>query len=178
MISNSRVSVATIAGATLSVIASYWAYQSLSEYGLDGTLRYIWEGDPYTSTVREYLNILELAEKSRATQCSRMNAIEEALERARLDSVDDARMSKDIIVLWTAYYLPQNLEKSLAELSHVLDRLAAEVDGILLSSRDVVASSHVLQTLRKKKKLLSKQLVLDMERCDALMASYDILRET
>jgi hypothetical protein len=168
---------ASIAGATLSVAASYWMYQSVSEYGLEGTFRYIWEGDPYTPAIREYVETLEQAEKSRVTQELRINAIEEALERARLDSVDDVRTTKEVVRLWMANYAPKNLEKSLADLSNLLDRLAAQVDGIVLSKGDANASSHVLQELKRRKKLLSKQLVLDMERCDVLTASYQVLQE-
>lgn len=138
-------------------------------------MRYIWEGDPYTPDIRNYIDSLEQAEKSRVTYGIRINAIEEALERARLDSVDDAKTSKEIVRLWVAYYAPQNLEKSLADLSHRLDRLAAQVDGITLGHFH--SDSHTVKDLKRRKKLLSKQLVLHMERCDALLASYQVLGE-
>jgi len=178
MSSSKQIPWVGIAASTASVAASYWIYQTASEYGWDGALRYVWEGDPYTPAIREYLETLENAEKSRIAQEIRINAIEEALERARLDSVDDsARTTKEIVNVWILNYLPQNLERSLAEVSYLLDQLAAKVDGILLSTGEENVSSHVMQDMKRRKRLLSKQLVLDMERCDALVASYQVLQE-
>jgi hypothetical protein len=51
-------------------------------------------------------------------------------------------------------------------------------DGVLLSTtEDGSASSHILTELKRRKKLLSKQLVLDMERCDALITFFQLLQE-
>jgi hypothetical protein len=174
----------TIAGVSLSAAASFGIYQSVHEYGWEGTLRYLWEGDPYGPEVGNYIKVLETAEKSRVAQQIKLNVLEETLERARLDSVDDSSIrrtsiTKEIVRLWIANYAPSSLEKILSELSHVLDRLAAQVDGIVVSQKkdDGTASSSVFQDIKRRKKLLSKQLVLDMERCDALMASYQVLQE-
>jgi hypothetical protein len=179
--SSNRTPWVGIAGATLSVAASYCLYQSVSEYGWEGALRYIWEGDPYAPAIRDYMHILDQVEKLRVTQEIRINTVEEALERARLDSVDDdsrATTTKEIVKLWIEYYSPKSLEKALGDISHILDRLAAQVDGVLLSTtEDGSASSHILTELKRRKKLLSKQLVLDMERCDALITFFQLLQE-
>jgi hypothetical protein len=160
-------------GVSIAAAASYMLYHSVSEYGWNGTIMLIWEGDPYTEQAREYLEILDSATRIQERQELEINIIEEALERARLDSVDD----KDSIStkeLWANYY-PSHLEKVLVGMSDKLDKVAAKVDGVLLSSR-LDSAPQVFQKIRQKKKLLSKQLVLNMERCDALMASYEILQ--
>lgn len=172
---------------------AYWTYGSVSKYGWDGTLRYVWEGDPYTPELRKYDEILNQVEKSRLQEETKTNDIEEALERARLDSVDDGRSTKavstttkittkEIVKLWIDNYSAKggNLEKSLAGLSHNLDKLAGKVDSVIISSsstasKDTDNAPKVVEDLKKRKKLLSKQLVLDMERCDALMASFQVL---
>jgi hypothetical protein len=146
----------------------------VSQYGWDGTLRYIWEGDPYSPKVRHYMETLDDADQSRKSQERLIAAIEEALERARLDSIDDTKTTREIVKAWITIFRPKNLEKSLSQLDTVLDKLAAKVDGILISAAD---NSRVFQELKRRKKLLSKQLVLAMERTDALLASYRILQE-
>lgn len=177
----------TLATAT-TVYGVYWTYDNVSKYGWDGTLRYIWEGDPYTPEFRRHNQILNSVEKSRSKEEKKTNDIEEALERARLDTVDDENdnkatttkiTTKEIVKLWIDNYSVKggNLEKSLAGLSSNLDKLAGKVDSVIISSSSQQDSSapKVMQDLKKRKKLLSKQLVLDMERCDALMASYQVL---
>lgn len=167
-----------LTGATLTAAASYMLYRSIQEYGWSGTIRYIWVGDPYPDLAREYLQLLEKAAKSRSKEEKRLNEIEEALDRARLDSVDDTithqnKTTKEIVMAWIANY--PGLEKALAQSSHTLDRVAAQVDGVLLSKVD--SNSKISQNLKRRKKHLSKQLVLDMELCDALMVSYQVLQE-
>jgi hypothetical protein len=184
--SSNRIPWLGIAGATLSAAASYcFLHQSVSnKYGWEGALRYIREGDPYAPVIREYMRILDLVEKSGVAQEIRINTVEEALERAKLDSGVDAdsraTTTKEEIVLklWIEYYSPTSLKKALGDISHILDRLAAQVDGVLLSTtEDGSASSHILTELKRRKKLLSKQLVLDMERCDALITFFQVLQE-
>lgn len=149
----------------------------VANYGWEGAIRFVWEGEPFPPRIRDMLDSLSEVEKSRATQEERMSAIEEALDRARLDSVDDVRTSKTIVLRWTANYGPRNLEKSLAELSATLDKLAAQVDAVVLSSSETNSNVRVVQDIKRRKKLLSKQLVLDMERCDAFMSCYQVLNE-
>ena len=141
-----------LAGATLTAAASYMIYRSIEEYGLDGTIRYIWVGDPYPDKAREYKELLDKAAKSRSKEENRLNEIEEALDRARLDSVDDStnhkKATKEIVIAWIANY--PTLEKSLAQSSHTLDKVAAQVDGVLLSKVD--SNSKISQDLKKRKK--------------------------
>jgi hypothetical protein len=172
--SSTRNVIAVTATATITAAASYWLHHSVSQYGWDGTLRYIWEGDPYSPKVRHYMETLDDADQSRKSQERLIAAIEEALERARLDSIDDTKTTREIVKAWITIFRPKNLEKSLSQLDTVLDKLAAKVDGILISAAD---NSRVFQELKRRKKLLSKQLVLAMERTDALLASYRILQE-
>jgi methionine salvage enolase-phosphatase E1 len=172
-----------IAGATFSAAALYCLYQSVSDYGWEGALRYIREGDPYAPAIREYMHILDQVEKSGVTQEIRINIAEEALERARLVWVDaDSRAKttkEEIVMLWIEYYPPKNLKKALGDISYILDQLAAQVDGVLLLTTEDggSASSHILTELKRRKKLLSQQLVLNMERCDALMKSFQVLQD-
>ena len=184
-----------IAAATsAAAVASYWVYQSVSSYGWEGTLRYIWEGDPYIPRVREYIEILESCESSKIRQEELIWNIEECLERARLDSVDDDThtaestpstatattvTTKEVVRLWVKNFSPigGDLVRKLAQLSHSLDSLAAQVDSILVSTEDAADNSRTWIDIKKRKKLLSKQLVLAMERTDALMAAYKVLLE-
>ena len=186
------------AATSAAAAASYWMYQTVSSYGWEGTLRYIWEGDPYSPRVREFMDILDDCENSKQQQEEVIWNIEEALERARLDSIDDdlpvvatrtaadssssssATTNKEVVRLWIRNFAPigGDLERSLAQLSHVLDELAAQVDSILVSMEVGADNSQTWNEIKKRKKLLSKQLVLDMERTDALMASYKVLQES
>jgi hypothetical protein len=175
--SSTRNAIAVTATAAITAATSYWLYQSVCQYGWDGTLRSIWEGDPYSPKVRQFMKTLDESDESRKTQERLIAEIEEALERARLDSIDDTKTTKEIVKTWLANFRPKNLEKSLSQLDTVLDKLAAKVDGISISASDGADTSSVFQELKRRKKLLSKQLVLAMERTDALLASYQVLQE-
>ena len=181
--SNNRQWIGLTATATLAAATSYWFYQKVTEYGWDGTMRYIWVGDPYSPTIRGYVETLDQVEETRKSQERLIGIIEEALERARLDSVDDdsykTKTTKEMVKLWMANLVPRNLEQSLAQLDTTLDRLAAQVDRIVISAEEEASTnSRVMQDIKSRKRLLSKQLVLAMERTDALLASYQVLQET
>jgi hypothetical protein len=191
--SNNSRPIILVAATAASAAASFWLYKSVTSYGWEGTLRYVWEGDPYTPQVREYIDILDRVDDSRLHQESLIWTIEEALERARLDSVDDSETSSspksatdklsttnEIVLLWMSNFETVgrgDLEKNLAHLSTVLDKLAAQVDGVLVGAKDGADSSQTWTELKRRKKLLSKQLVLAMERADALLASFQVLQE-
>jgi hypothetical protein len=109
-------------------------------------------------------------EAKREVQESRLSGIEDALERARLDSVDDSsevrwlpatkdRATKAVVLRWADYYKPRNLEITLGEVSATLDELAAEVDAVSFSETDANSKVRVVQEIKRRKKLLSKQLV-------------------
>lgn len=176
--STDRLPLIAAAGITLAAAAGVIFHKTLvEEYGWEGALRYVWEGQPYSSNIQAQLNSLKDAEKTRIVQEARLNAIEEALERARLDSIDDARTTKAIVLRWKENYRPRDLEKTLGELSATLDKLAAQVDAVILSGTDSNNNSRIAQDIKRRKKVLSKQLVLDMERCDAFMTCYQVLQE-
>lgn len=198
--------------ATSAILYKTVVEDLVNQYGWDGFLRYIWEGEPYTPSIRKMHDSLSDAEAKRATQDKRLNGIEEALERARLDSVDERsevrwlpatkdRATKAIVLQWAHYYKPKNLEITLGELSASLDKLAAQVDAVILTEANAKSNARVVDDIKRRKKLLSKQLVslqlsgslylkwyivltflflfqvLDMERCDAFMTCYKLLHE-
>jgi lysyl-tRNA synthetase class I len=176
--STERLPLIAAAGVTLAAVAGVIFHKTLvEEYGWEGALRYLWEGEPYSSSIQVLLDSLTDAEKARVIQDARLNAIEEALERARLDSIDDARTTKAIVLRWKENYRPRHLEITLGELSSILDKLAAQADAVLFSGTDSSNNSRIAQDIKRRKKVLSKQLVLDMERCDAFMTCYQVLQE-
>ena len=157
--------------ATAVLVAGAVLYRTVVlEYGWGGTIRYVWVGEPYSPQIQSIRGSLNDAEEKRALYQSRLSGIEEAFERARLDSVDDSvvvrwlpatknRATKAIVLRWVDYYKPRNLEIALGELSAALDKLAAEVDAVALSGTDADATTRVVQEIKRRKKLLSKQLV-------------------
>lgn len=159
------------AGAAAVAGTSLWLYQVFKERGsLSSALNYIWEGD------LDEARILEQAEVDRAVEESKISQMEEALERARLDSVDGAG-GKEVLEKWISNYRQSgggNLRTTLASMSDKCDKIAAKVDAVVLSLQ---SADPFVEQLKKKKKLLSKTIVLDMERCDALIASFQVLQE-
>jgi hypothetical protein len=170
--SNTKSVVGTVVLSTAAAAASVFLYQSISEYGFQGTLRYIWEGEPYNPRIRTFLNTLEKAAKEITKQQSTIASIEEALERARLNSVDGAS-STQVAKIWVETFRPKNLEKALAQLDNDIDKISSMVDGVVLAGDDSAGAELV----KNKKKSLSKNLLLAGERTDALLASYKVLQE-
>jgi hypothetical protein len=155
--------------------------KSLPEYGWEGTMRYIWEGDAYSPELRDVADTLEDAEIARSLQESRIHAMETALDLARLNSIDGQSL-KEIVENWVDCFATDNgggqsLERTLADVSDKLDKIAAKVDGVSLSSFMSKNNKELVERIQKRKKLLSKNIVLDMERCDVLTGSYQVLRE-
>ena len=150
-----------IVGVATGVVAagSVWLYQSVSKYGTKGTLRYIWEGDPYSPELRKALNRLEKVEQAIEREYI-LNRLEESLARAKLDSLDD---DMTIEPQWIIAHAPRDLEKDLAKISHNLDTLAATVDAV---------PSHGDADIKGRKKRASQQLVLMMERADEMLEVY------
>jgi hypothetical protein len=163
---NERSSWIAIASATTTVavlgLSSFWFYQLVQNYGFDGALRFLWEGDPNPEHIRDHVRTLNTAAKALNTQQKTISVFEEGLERARLDTIDDSDASS-ILVLWRKN-LPSSLldlRKHLAKLSYDLDRLAATVDQVPTD-----------EEIRQQKKQLSKRVVFLMERADALIAFF------
>lgn len=163
---NERSSWITLATTATTVAAigfsTFWFYPLLRDYGWDGALRYIWEGDPNPERIRDHVATLNTVAKALTAQEKTMSILEEGLERARLDTIDESGPAS-ILVLWRKN-LPnslRDLRKHLAKVSSDLDKLAAKVDQV--PTEDEV---------RQRKKDLSKTVVGLMERADAMIAFF------
>jgi hypothetical protein len=177
-----------VAATAVTAAASYWIYQAVSQYGWNGTIWYVWEGKPYSPRVRESMETLEQAGRSLRVLENLIDAIEEyfskhdaaASERACLDSIDDAALTEEIGRLWMADFSPPTLETTLIKLIYTIDKLAAKVDGVLAAVEDGGENSRGQQDLKRWKKVLSKQIVLAMQRADTLFAFINnaLLQET
>jgi hypothetical protein len=157
--------------------------KSVPEYGWEGTIRYIWEGDAYTPELRDLADTLEDAEIARSLQESRIHSMEAALDLAQLNSVD-GQSSEEIVKHWLECFAAetddgedQSLERTLTDVSDKLDKIAAKIDGVALSGTVAKYNKELVERIQMRKKLLSKNIVLDMERCDVLVGSYQVLRE-
>jgi hypothetical protein len=165
-----RVPIKAVAVTALVASGAVFYKAVVAEYGWVGACRYIWEGEAYSPQIQTILDSLNDVEAKRAAQEARLSGIEEALERARLDYVDDAsevrwlpatkdRATKAIVLRWVDYYKPRNLEITLGDLSAALDKLAATVDAVVLSGPDANSTTRVVGEIKRRKKVLSKQLV-------------------
>jgi len=154
---------ASIAGTALLGASTVWFSYLVHCYGVDGALRYIWEGDPNPENIREQMEKLSAAEKGLKKQIKTISTLEEGLQRARLDTIDDSDPSS-LLTIWRRN-LPANLQDlrtRLALLSADLDKIASIVDQGLPPQEDG-------EEVRKRKKALSKRVVVVMERVDALI---------
>ncbi|EEC43266.1 predicted protein [Phaeodactylum tricornutum CCAP 1055/1] len=156
---NAPVRTLAIATSALVLVTSgSMAYKALAEYGWKGILNIIWEGDPFPN-LRIHLNILRDIEASFEQEIHAIASLEEALERARLDSVDSG--DKALVVrLWQSNIPQTDLRKKLAFLSDTLDKLAFKVDQV---------PAEIKCNIRQRKKKLSLQAVDLMERTDTLI---------
>lgn len=159
MSSNVRATLLLGTAAVATTAASILLWQSVSKYGFEGTLRYVWEGNPYPPEIRDSIQRLEKVERSIQKE-SLLGGLEESLARARLDSVDGVSI---LVPQWMVAHAPRNLEHDLAKVSHDLDTLAANVDSI---------PSHGDAGIKLRKKQCSQQVVQMMERADILLACY------
>jgi len=148
-------------------------YQSVTQYGWEGTLNYVWLGDPFPhSPILEYIKLIVELESSLGKEENRLSEIEIALKRAEGEiGTADKHTKRNLVLLWIRNY--PGLENFLGETSHKLDKIAARVDGILLA--DVNSNARKVQHLRLKRKELSGKAVGCMERCDALMTTFNVL---
>ena len=201
--SNNNNTTTAFALALVSVAVSYAAYElhrSIQDYGWEGTVRYVWEGDPYEPKLREYVTILDEAEYNLNAFLinDRLCGLEESLNIATSLSSSTksstttttgpttSSVSSKLSGIWNQKWMehPSNnnsslticsIERTLADLSYSLDKIAARVDGIVLSSSST--SHYLTQKIKKRKKRCSKSIVILMERCDALLASFQVLKE-
>lgn len=145
-------------------VSAYWFHSLVTQYGWQGALSYIWEGDPYPN-LRERLDQLDSVARKMRKPETLLTTLETALERAHLDSIDAADAAA-VVATWQGNVLPNNntdLRTRLGILSSDWDKLAAQVDGVT-SDGSVV--------LKDAKKQLSQRLVKLMERTDVLIAFY------
>ena len=161
-LTRARSAVLFVAAGGLGV----WLCRTVSRYGFKGTLNYVWVGDPYPD-LREYLDALCEIEGSFERETKILTSVEEALDRARLDSVDTAD-EISVLRLWEKNVPDGDLRKQLAFLSDRLDKLAAKIDG--------VPALEKLEIRRRKKQLSTKGVAL-MERVDSLITFYRQARQ-
>ncbi len=183
-----------VAATAVAAYAGYELNRSIREHGWEGTLRLIWEGDPYDPYLRDAVDKLEDAEVDLlATHRidDRLKGLETALDVATASS--SSSPDEPLYKLWNELWMvdPSNrvgsdeisltIERTLADMSDRLDKIAARVDGVILSSSSSKESrssnNFLVQRIKERKKKLSRAIVSEMERCDALLASYQVLKE-
>ncbi|OEU13624.1 hypothetical protein FRACYDRAFT_241965 [Fragilariopsis cylindrus CCMP1102] len=178
--SNNNNTTTAFALALVSVAVSYAAYEfhrSVQDYGWEGTVRYVWEGDPYEPKLRECVTILEESEYNLNAFLinDRLCGLEESLNIATSLSSSTKSSTTATTTTTTTDTTTSSVKRTLADLSYSLDKIAARVDGIVLSSSST--SHYLTQQIKKRKKVCSKSIVILMERCDALLASFQVLKE-
>ena len=184
--SSSLTRAALVAGSALVAYAGYELNRSVRRHGWEGTLRLIWEGDVYDSELRDAVDKLEEAEFDLLATYridDRLKGLETTLDACTSSSQDTLGLDK----LWNQIWMehsdnctsnndrPLTIERTLGDMSDRLDKIAAKIDGVILSSHQ--SNNFLAQKVKDRKKFLSKTIVSEMERCDALMASYQVLKE-
>ena len=184
--SSSLTKAALVAGSALVAYAGYELNRSVRRHGWEGTLRLIWEGDVYDEDLRIAVDKLEEAEFDLLATyriTDRLQALETTLDDCTSSSPESLRLDK----LWNEIWMdhadnctgnsdrPLTIERTLGDMSDRLDKIAAKIDGVILSSHP--SNNFLAQKVKDRKRFLSKTIVAEMERCDALMASYQVLKE-
>jgi hypothetical protein len=145
------------ATATATIAVSIWIHRCIQEYGWEGFVNYIWEGDPYTPETRAGMSKMDKAIKTVMKLEKMLERLEESLVRGELSTVDDG-CDDHLLIQWTLAYFPGNLETDLAACSDGLDKVAFKVDSI-----------ECPEKVRQKKKETSRRIVVLMERTDVLV---------
>jgi len=169
--SNER-SWSLVAGTAFLGATTIWVSYLVHSYGIEGALRYIWEGDPNPEHIREQAEKLNAAEKALKKQTKAISTFEEALQRARLDTIDESDPGA-IVLVWKRN-LPktlQDLQMRLAFLSTDLDKIASQIDQVQID-QVFEDGDERKDEVRTRKRFLSKHAVKLMERADALIAFY------
>jgi hypothetical protein len=156
-----RATILTTAAAVIGVQLAWMSWRLVSNYGFDGALRLIWEGDHLLPEIREAMDTLDQIENDQLPKKQRKcQALETVLEGASLDSVDGGEVEVDTIVP-TKTVVSGKIRTDLSGLSDAVDKLAFKVDSV---------ESHGDAEVRQRKKALSKHLVILMERVDSLIS--------
>jgi hypothetical protein len=139
--------------------STYWLYKRVQSYGWNGTIRYIWEGDPLPQEIRQLVDVLQAVSQSLDKIEAAIFLLEEGLERARLDTVDGTSPA-NILQHWRTnlHHTKQEIRKDLAKMSFDLDVIASKIDQI-----------PTKEEVRQQKKELSSRTVLLMSRADQLI---------
>eukprot|EP00527_Entomoneis_sp_CCMP2396_P002132 CAMPEP_0198141844 /NCGR_PEP_ID=MMETSP1443-20131203/4779_1 /TAXON_ID=186043 /ORGANISM="Entomoneis sp., Strain CCMP2396" /LENGTH=250 /DNA_ID=CAMNT_0043804715 /DNA_START=163 /DNA_END=915 /DNA_ORIENTATION=- len=182
-----KTTVTVVSILSITGVSAYFFWTLVQQYGLEGARNYIWEGDPYPH-IRQYLNALDSISKQLSKEEKQLAILQEALERAQLDSVDQGQTDEQgDTTLLTAWQ--ENIQKSrssmsnnkialsfatsavdltliLGGLSYKLDQLAAKIDAVPSAQDKIV---------KKNKKNLSTRIVKLMGLADQLIALYQKL---
>jgi hypothetical protein len=141
-------SVAVTAVVTVGAGAvTYWLVDSLWNHGWDGTLQYIWEGDPYSPQMRIHVDSILLVKQSMARD-------EQAIESLEQQWQSSLSSESSSLVL----------SKELGRLSYELDQYAYQLDQVRFSSQ------WRYRYWKSQRKELATRLVALMERVDQLIA--------
>jgi hypothetical protein len=168
-----RVAASAVAVAVIAPVA-LWFRRLVSCYGLDGAVRYVWEGSPYPLRVRERMEALDDAQdavddldRSLLVSLERALAIALQVEEAALPLAESSENSLSRTVReWEVLVFREvgtDLRGALAGLSDRLDRLAAQVDAVPSGSDGAV---------RARRKGLARTIVGLMRRADRLLEFF------
>jgi hypothetical protein len=143
---------------------------NVAKHGLQGAWNLVWKGDA-DADIRESLDALQELEIQLLDLCQVLALLEEGLDRAHLDSLDSATTAS-IVESWsTRMYasLNKDLQVVLGGLSASFDRLAAQVDAVIVPSN---LRKDRYEMVRGKKRDLSRRIVIWMERVDYIVVYY------
>jgi hypothetical protein len=150
----------TIASVAILGTLTYSTYRVVRRYGVDGTLRYIWEGTPYQPNVQEQMETLDDIDSALLLLNTNIADLESSLERAQ-QSIQGSYSA--ILLQWECTASCTDLRKHLAIISYDLDQLAARADAVPSSGQEEV---------KIRKKDTSARIVKLMDRADALISFY------
>jgi len=180
---NNKQTIALTLTTLSTIITTYYLGKSIHKYGLNGTLRLIWEGDHLTPDVREAVDMLDSLGSKIKKNKKKLEKIEVMVEVEKLNSVDDGQSSNNnyknnndndgdsnsnnIVEdsITTSLTPSPLLSKELSMLSYTLDKLAADIDSVK-SCNDI--------EVKRRKKEFSKMLVSMMEVVDSFFKECGI----
>jgi hypothetical protein len=175
-ISNGVTIVASASAVVVVVPAILWFRRLVSSYGLDGAIRYIWEGSPYPPRTRERMEDLDDVQdavddiaRSLLPSLERGLEIELQTDASALPNTESPETSLPTpLRQWEAPFQLENgsdLRNALAIVSDRLDKLAAQVDAVPSGSDGNV---------KVRKKALSNRIVVLMGRADRLLELLEV----
>lgn len=177
MMHSQKQTITLTVAATTAIATAYFLTKSVYKYGLNGTIRLIWEGDHLPPQIREAVDILDDISKKLKKNKKKLENAEIMVEVEKLNSVDVVNGSqnnddgntcsstgggdKKIITICPS----TSLSKQLSMLSYTLDKLAADIDSI-----NSYNDTHV----KSRKKEYSATVVKMMERVDGFLKECGI----